>query len=126
MLYPGSRWSGWDPYGGATPVILQFTSQAQVAGLVCDADAFVGTVADLNQLLGIGGTGGTGGTGGPLMALTDAQQQQLLAAVLDIQAQLRGPGLAGWPQLGQNSSGQNLTVVDALAAMKTDIEATNH
>lgn len=113
VLYPGSGSPGWTGYGGATPVMLQFTDQAQVADLICDADAFRGTVTDLHRLLG---------TGGPLMALTDAQQQQLLDAVLDIQAQLRGPGLAGWPQLGQNSTGQNLTVVDALAQMKTDIE----
>ena len=52
-LYPGSTWPGWRPYGGATPVILQFTSRAQVAGLLCDADAFRGTRAQLRQLLGI-------------------------------------------------------------------------
>ncbi|HET9875569.1 MAG TPA: GH25 family lysozyme [Mycobacterium sp.] len=117
VLYPGSAWPGWNAYGGATPVILQFTEQAQVADLVCDADAFRGTVSDLHRLLG---------TGGPLMALTDEQQLQLLNAVLDIQTQLRGPRLSGWPQLGQNSQGQNLTVVDALAAVKTDIESENH
>ncbi|HEU0190261.1 MAG TPA: GH25 family lysozyme [Mycobacterium sp.] len=54
VLYPGSSWPGWNGYGGATPVILQFTSSALVAGLVCDADAFRGTVADLDRLLGVG------------------------------------------------------------------------
>lgn len=53
-LYPGSGWPGWRPYGGATPVILQFTDAAEVAGLVCDADAFRGTKAALRRTLGIG------------------------------------------------------------------------
>ena len=35
------------------------------------------------------------------------------AILKDIQTQLRGPGLTGWPQLGQNEKGQNLTLVDA-------------
>ena len=52
------------------------------------------------------------------MALSDQDQQRLLDAVLDIQTQLRGPGLAGWPQLGQNAKGQNLTEVDALARIE--------
>lgn len=60
-------------------------------------------------------------TGGPLMALTDQQQQQLLDVVLDIQTQLRGPGLKGWAQLGQDSKGDDLTVVDGLAAVKTAV-----
>lgn len=59
--------------------------------------------------------------GGPLMALTDDQQQQLLDAVLDTQTQLRGPALNGWPQLGSNSQGENLTVVDCLAAIENSL-----
>lgn len=58
------------------------------------------------------------------MALSDEQQQQLLDAVLDIQTQLRGPGLTGWPQLGQNPQGKNLTVVDALADVKDQVFGT--
>lgn len=37
------------------------------------------------------------------------------ALLKDIQEQLRGPNLTGWPQLGQNDQGQNLTLVDAVA-----------
>lgn len=40
---------------------------------------------------------------------------ELVALLRDIQEQLRGPGLAGWPQLGANDRGQNLTLVDGLA-----------
>ena len=47
---------------------------------------------------------------GPLMALSDAEQRELLAKTRDIHAQL-GP----WPQLGKNDKGQNLTLVDAVA-----------
>jgi len=35
----------------------------------------------------------------------------------DIWLQLRGPGGKGWPQLGQNAKGQNLTLVDAVAKL---------
>ncbi|MFI9510406.1 glycoside hydrolase domain-containing protein [Nocardia sp. NPDC052566] len=38
------------------------------------------------------------------------------AVLRDIQVQLRGPGLAGWPQLGADAEGHNLTLVDGLAA----------
>jgi hypothetical protein len=61
-------------------------------------------------------------SGGLLMALTDDEQAELLAKVRDIWDQLRGPNGAGWPQLGQDSAGQSLTPVDALAAIKTAVE----
>lgn len=64
-------------------------------------------------------------TGGWVMALTDAEQTELLAKVRDIWDQLRGPDGQGWPQLGQNSSGQNLTPVDAIAAIKNDLERSS-
>ncbi|MCM6775160.1 DUF1906 domain-containing protein [Nocardia sp. CDC159] len=38
------------------------------------------------------------------------------AILRDIQIQLRGPGLSGWPQLGADAAGRNRTVVDGLAA----------
>lgn len=56
------------------------------------------------------------------MALTDDEQKQLLAAVLDIQTQLRGPNLKGWPQLGKNDKGQDLTLVDAIAEVEADVK----
>lgn len=65
--------------------------------------------------------------GNPFMALTDQQQADLYNAVMAISAlvfdtntQLRGPNQQGWSQLGLNSSGQNLSVVDALAAIKNN------
>jgi hypothetical protein len=57
-----------------------------------------------------------------LMALTDNEQSELLTKVREIWDQLRGPNGAGWPQLGQNAQGQDLTPVDAIAAIKNDVE----
>lgn len=41
--------------------------------------------------------------------------------VKDIQIQLRGEELNGWPQLGQNQKGQDLTPVDAIGALRHDV-----
>ena len=57
---------------------------------------------------------------GFLMALTDAEQRELLTKTREVWDQLRGPGGKGWPQLGQNDKGENLTVVDYLAAQKKE------
>lgn len=62
-------------------------------------------------------------TGGPLMAFTDEEQTELLTKVREIWDQLRGPNGAGWPQLGQNEQGQDLTPVDAIAVIKNDVAA---
>ncbi|WP_280270095.1 DUF1906 domain-containing protein [Nocardia wallacei] len=37
------------------------------------------------------------------------------AILRDIQIQLRGPGLSGWPQLGQDAEGRNRTLVDGVS-----------
>ncbi|QLY32497.1 DUF1906 domain-containing protein [Nocardia huaxiensis] len=50
--------------------------------------------------------------------LTPEQEEMLR----DVQIQLRGPGLSGWPQLGTDAEGRNRTVVDALAAALTKID----
>ncbi|MEV6134987.1 hypothetical protein AB0L63_02730 [Nocardia sp. NPDC051990] len=39
------------------------------------------------------------------------------AVLRDIQIQLRGPGLSGWPQLGTDAEGRYLTLVDGVAAV---------
>jgi hypothetical protein len=114
-LYPGDSALNWAPYGGATPQILQFTSSAQIGNLLLDCNAFRGTLDQLIALL----QGGSVTQPDP----NTATLNQILAIVQDIQEQLRGPGLKGWPQLGQNASGQNLTVVDALAALIADVNA---
>lgn len=52
----GDQGEGWQPYDGETPVIWQFTDSANVAGITVDADAFVGSEAQLLALLTPGGT----------------------------------------------------------------------
>lgn len=42
-------------------------------------------------------------------------------ALQEVWRQLRGPEGHGWPQLGQNEHGQNLTLVDAVAALRRDV-----
>ena len=44
-------------------------------------------------------------------------------ALQEVWRQLRGPQGQGWPQLGQNDQGQNLTLVDAVAAIRHDLAA---
>ena len=41
-------------------------------------------------------------------------------AIQEIWRQLRGPGGTGWPQLGKNAAGQNLSLVDAIAAIRQE------
>jgi GH25 family lysozyme M1 (1,4-beta-N-acetylmuramidase) len=136
----GASGEGWAPYGGATPVIWQFTDAANVGGVIVDCNAFQGTVAQLQQLLNPTPAPAPvpappiptpSPTPGVFMALTDQQQADLYNAIMGIAAlvsdnntQLRGPNQQGWPQLGQNAAGQNLTVVDALASVKQTIEGT--
>ncbi|MBU3061467.1 hypothetical protein KO481_08015 [Nocardia sp. NEAU-G5] len=45
----------------------------------------------------------------------------LEAILRDIQIQLRGPELSGWPQLGSDTGERHRTVVEALAAALTQI-----
>lgn len=56
-LYPGDGSSRWAPYSGKTPLFLQYTSAATIAGLTTsDANAFRGTVEELRALITQGGT----------------------------------------------------------------------
>lgn len=50
-----------------------------------------------------------------------ANQATILGVVRDNQIQLRGPNLKGWPQLGQNAAGEDLTLVDAFGVMVTAV-----
>lgn len=58
---------------------------------------------------------------GVFMALSDNQQNELYGWCRDIFTQLRGLGGHGWPQLGKNSKGENLTLVDAVAALRGQV-----
>lgn len=51
-LYPGNHNARWDPYGGQTPTLWQFTSNAKINGYSggVDVSAFRGTDAEFNKL----------------------------------------------------------------------------
>lgn len=44
-------------------------------------------------------------------------------ALQDVWTQLRGPGGRGWQQLGKNDKGEDLTLVDGVAALRQDVAA---
>lgn len=62
---------------------------------------------------------------GFLMALSDDEQRELLAKTREIWDQLRGINGKGWSQLGQNAQGQNLTLVDGIAALRRDVTGSD-
>ena len=105
----GDGGQGWNAYGGVSPVIWQFSDGGIIDGKSVDVNAFRGTEDDLRWLFGDQSNTGV------FMALSDQEQADLLTAVRDIQTQLRGPNLSGWPQLGQNANGEDLTLIDAIA-----------
>ncbi|MFC9893573.1 DUF1906 domain-containing protein [Nocardia sp. NPDC127579] len=78
--------------------IHQTLRQPVVGGVVCDVDIAVTT--DFGQW-----------DFGEEADVTPEQD----AVLRDIQIQLRGPDLAGWPQLGTDAEGRNLTLVDGMA-----------
>jgi hypothetical protein len=116
-LYPGDAATAWHGFGGQAVDVLQFTDAARVAGYAVDANAFRGTVDQLRGMLGLAPLTTIQGA---LMTLTDAQQSDLWQKVQEIWDQLRGPNGQGWPQLGRNAAGQNLTLVDAMAKLLTE------
>jgi lysozyme len=97
VLYPGDNSDLWAGYGGVDPVILQFTDSAEVAGQTVDADAYIGTADELQQLLTTG------------YEMTPEQAQQLQ----QIWIQLLGPTGQGWPQIGGRT---DTDLVAAIAA----------
>lgn len=101
-LYPGDSAPGWNDYGGNRVAVLQFTQRARVAGQQIDAWAYRGNAAELDALFG---------AGSEAPAMSEAK---------DVQEQLRGPGLDGWPQLGGK------TLVDAVADVRDQLGGPEH
>jgi len=122
----GDSGEGWAPYGGATPVMWQFTDAANIGGFIVDCNAFQGTSTQLGQLLNPTAPAAPTPTPGAFMALSDQQQADMYNAVMgiaslisDVDTQLRGPNFAGWPQLGENAAAEHLTIVDALSVTES-------
>ena len=129
----GDNHRGWTyPLGDRKPDILQFGSEGTVADWhPVDVNAYRGTRDQLARIFHPDNapkeapmTSAVGWPDGPA-ALNDAKLFASDAArdAADNRMQLRGPGDAGWAQLGQNQDGQNLTLVDAVAAIRHDLAA---
>ncbi len=128
-IYPGDRHQQWDyPLGNQKPAMWQYGSNAQVAGYSVDINAYRGTKAELRALL----SGKPAQDEEPTEEEMNKLYRQIttfisgylgpqIDAIQEIWRQLRGPGGKGWPQLGQNEQGQNLTLVDAIAAVRQDL-----
>ena len=118
----GDGHAGWNyPLGNRRPDLLQYGSNAHVAGRIVDINAFRGTRDQLAAIFN--------GDTQPQEELDMNAVERIKAfisgylgpqidAIQEIWRQLRGPGGQGWEQLGQNAKGQNLTLVDAVAAVR--------
>lgn len=127
-IYPGDNHRQWDyPLGNQKPALWQFGSNALVAGHAVDINAFRGSRAELEALFTGHTTGGNVGMN--IVDQVNAHTKAFISGYLgpqidalqDIWTQLRGPKGKGWEQLGQNDKGQNLTLVDAVAALRADV-----
>ena len=128
-IYPGDQHRQWDyPLGNQKPALWQYGSNAQVAGYSVDINAYRGTKAELRALFS--------GKPAPNDELSEDEMSKLykqitafisgylgpqIEAIQEIWRQLRGPQGKGWEQLGQNEKGQNLTLVDAVAAIRQQL-----
>lgn len=104
-LYAQAGPRGWESYGGAPVAIYQFTESAAVAGFVLDANVFRGSETDLAALFGV-----------------EDELSEAVDLLRDVRLQLCGSAevgqYPGWPQLGQNDKGENMTLVDAIADLR--------
>lgn len=128
-IYPGDRHQQWDyPLGNQKPALWQYGSNAQVAGYSVDINAYRGSKAQLRALF----SGKPVPNDEPSEEDMNKLYRQITAfisgylgpqidAIQEIWRQLRGPGGNGWEQLGQNERGQNLTLVDAVAAIRQQL-----
>lgn len=57
----------------------------------------------------------------PAKPATKNKEKSMDSLSKDIWTQLRGPGGKGWAQLGKTAKGENLTLVDAIAAARQDM-----
>ncbi|WP_411708625.1 peptidoglycan DD-metalloendopeptidase family protein [Corynebacterium sp. LaCa116] len=128
-IYPGDQHHQWShPLGNQKPSLWQYGSNAQVAGYSVDINAYRGSKEQLHALFT--------GQLAPEEELSEEEMNTLykqittfisgflgpqIDALQDVWTQLRGPKGKGWPQLGVNDKGQNLTLVDAVAALRQDV-----
>ena len=129
----GNAHPGWNyPLGNRKPDILQYGSNATVAGHIVDINAYRGTRDQLATIFN--------GTNPTKEEITVSEADRIIRHITDyisgfvgpigsdtkdVRQQLTGGRDAGdyrgWPQLGKDSQGRNLTVVDAIAALRVEL-----
>ena len=105
----GSQGAGWASYGGASPVVWQFTDSANVAGIPVDANAFRGSLDDFKKVLGIT-------PGGTMPAPSTDDKLNYIYGQLQPYPQLAGKPDALDALREKIAAGFDLTLVDAFAA----------
>jgi hypothetical protein len=118
--YPGDNGPGWQPYGGVTPLIWQYTDAAVEGGQrVGDMNAYRGTRDQLAAFLGTATPAHPTPTGGPDMPLS---QQDISAvagatatALLNLQVPRAG-AMGGATSLGAVLSWSDQHIIDITAA----------
>ena len=125
----GDGHAGWNyPLGNRKPDILQYGSNATVAGHIVDINAYRGTRDQLATIFN--------GTQ-PKEEITVSEADRIIRHITDyisgfvgpigsdtkdVRQQLTGGRDAGdyrgWPQLGKDGQGRDLTVTDAIAAIR--------
>jgi hypothetical protein len=95
-LYPGDTSARWGAYSGQVPRVLQYSSSATIAGqTTCDANAFRGTLAQLEALLA------PGWQENDVVAtqdMIDAAKAGFVAALSDGNAAVKNPATAEQPE----------------------------
>jgi lysozyme len=106
----GNTGEGWNAYGGATPVIWQFTDAAQVGGFTLDCNAFEGTIDQLTALL----------KGAPPVTQPNPPAIPEPTDEADQVSQLWGQLLTRWEFLGGN------TPIEALGAIGAALKISGY
>lgn len=113
--YPGDDSGRWAyPLGNRKPDILQYGSEGLVCGRAVDVNAYRGSLDELRAIF-YRDSGAAAPAGQEVPTMSTEQM------IREIWEQLRGPGGRGWPQLGQDAQGRDLTPVDALAAIRIQL-----
>ena len=127
-IYPGDQHRQWNyPLGNQKPALWQYGSNAQVAGYSVDINAYRGTRDQLATIFNGTTTSEDLDMNAVdrIKAFISGYLGPVISDVKDIRQQLTGGrdagDYSGWPQLGQDSQGRNLTLVDAIAALRADV-----
>jgi hypothetical protein len=118
--YPGDNGAGWQPYGGITPLIWQYTDAAVEGGQrVGDMNAYRGTRDQLAAFLGTATSAHPTSTGGPDMPLSQqdisAVASATATALLNLQVPRAGT-MGGTTSLGAVLSWSDQHIIDITAA----------